>query len=973
MECRIITTTGTKRVDSNSVNPNQIGQKGLGLLTIPSLWSIPFVCIDTEIFYNYVHAKDDRAKQTLITAVALHLRENFEYLDVSFGDTIIIRSSGIEEGMFERGRYDSLCSAQDQIEHTLTELFDGLLANAETIPCIAFVVQKFIPASTLGHLSNERRFSKVKRDWVYEYDSSSEKISGRISIRHWRDQTPSNHDLMLSCGSISEIEKTLRRVADYYTRAKQAVHLEFLWDGSQIILVQADVENLDASGTVNPTAYDTTITDTEALAELHVIRRATEDDAKFRKIANQYVYKNAGLAVVPLFILTGKENIEQIRTKQLSPELEKDLKELTRHTIVIRSDIVTEHRKSSQLLPRSNDLHTYEEAVQWLFDQTKLLDLDEEIAFIFHIFVPAIGAAFVDASPSGRIVEIEALWGLPEGLYYNAHDKITVDTRMLEVEALSPACVEIKKKRCAYKEVYVAPDDTGKWGAKRTAQPYDWQCCMNEDSIKQVAIESRKIATLANTRVSVMWFIGIDKSYYGTSNLAWFHEPYSTETYTASHYKKKYFYEVDTVIRNKEDYIRFLDTPNVREVKLCPTDDSLLRDKTFLEEVGKAAKDKNVSILLEGTMLAHPLYQLLHTGAKVFTTHNNDSYGEEENYNKLVRDNIPTKIIQNGEQVSCYVLGQDALLRALMEKAVEEACEIVDAVSPEELIEELGDEFEVLSAIEKALKAVCSISTTQKKNIQLQPAVIDQCTRVSNFRFDLLNKAAIHTQKNTLLGDIMVGVSYEGPHLQIEIHFGRKNIGGHTSLPKTEPSSPASVILRNSILQEAFALSSSHTKTSTAKHIQALFSLIEETGSSTSGWDKEGFIQQLSKKRQKKGGFEKGYMLISSSLRNSDMAPKMQQELQLPQSDYISKNLLSYPHTKNVDYLDKGNGELLLRLSLPLCFDCYETVFDSNSTKKYVGAHKQLIIQAKRNASNLSITISEKNEPPSCVQMQLDL
>ena len=973
MELRIITTTGTRYVDSSSIDPNQIGQKGLGLLTIPSLWSIPFVCIGAEVFLNYAHIQDTEAKRELIVAVSSYLRESFTYLDVSSDDSIIIRSSGIKEGMFERGHYDSLFSTQEDIENTLAKLFDGILTENEEIPEIAFVVQKYFPSPVLGHLSNERRFSRVKRDWVFEYSTSSEKIAGRISIRHWRNQTPANPDQALNCNSISEIDQTLRRVADYYTREKQAVHLEFLWDKSQIILVQADTEALDSSGAENPMDYDISVTDTESLSELQIIRRATEDDVKFKKIDNQYIYRSAGLAVVPLFILSGKENIDQIRTRQLSPALEKDLRELTRHTIVIRSDIVTEHKKRGQLLPRSNDLHSYEEAVQWLFGQTELLDLDDEIAFIFHIFVPAIGAAFVDASPFGRIVEIEALWGLPEGLYYNAHDKITVDTKMLDAEALSPDQVEIKKKQCAYKEFYIAPNDTGKWVAKRTAQPYDWQCCINDESIRQVAVESRKIATLANKRVSVMWFIGIDKSYYGTSNLAWFHEPYETGTYTASHYKKKYFYEVDTVIKNKEDYANFLSMPNVREIKLCPTDDALLRDKLFLENVGKAAKEKNASILLEGTMLAHPLYQLLHTGAKVFTTQNSDNYGEEENYNKLVRDNIPDKIMQNGEQVSCFKLERDALLRALIEKTVEEACEIVAADSPEALLEELGDEYEVLSAIKRELENITVFSNAQLKTIQVHKSALNQSIRVADFQFDLLSKASIHSQESLSYGSAIVGVSYEGTQLQIEVHFVRNKKGDNLpQLKKYLPLSPNST-LRSSILKEALTLSSARNKTYALQSIEKLYTLIEKIGSSDPCWDKAKFCHQISEKRKKRGGFEKGYMLVSSSLKNPDSEQDLQQELFLPSSDYKTLSLLGYPNAKNVDFLNKGDGELLIRISLPLCFDHYEAVFDSNSTKKYIGPHNQLIIVLDRKENSLNISIFEKNEPTTYIQTQLEI
>ena len=156
MELRIITSTGTRYVDSSSVDPNQIGQKGLGLLTIPSLWSIPFVCIEADVFSTYAHTQDAKTKAKLIVDVASYLRESFEYLNVSSDDSIIIRSSGIKEGMFERGHYDSLPSTQDKIENTLAELFAKIIAENEELPEIAFIVQKHLSASILGHLSRKQ-------------------------------------------------------------------------------------------------------------------------------------------------------------------------------------------------------------------------------------------------------------------------------------------------------------------------------------------------------------------------------------------------------------------------------------------------------------------------------------------------------------------------------------------------------------------------------------------------------------------------------------------------------------------------------------------------------------------------------------------------------------------------------------------------------------------------------------------------
>ena len=44
-----------------------------------------------------------------------------------------------------------------------------------------------------------------------------------------------------------------------------------------------------------------------------------------------------------------------------------------------------------------------------------------------HNYIPAPASAFAYAKPEESVVKIEALWGLPEGLYYYSHDKYLVE------------------------------------------------------------------------------------------------------------------------------------------------------------------------------------------------------------------------------------------------------------------------------------------------------------------------------------------------------------------------------------------------------------------------------------------------------------------------------------------------------------------------------------------------------------------
>lgn len=71
----------------------------------------------------------------------------------------------------------------------------------------------------------------------------------------------------------------------------------------------------------------------------------------------------------------------------------------------------------------------------------------------------------------------------------------------------------------------------------------------------------------------------------------------------------------------------------------------------------------------------------------------------EQVFNKLVRDNIPDKIKNNGEEAVIRVLTLDEYKIELYKKLEEEKNEVINSKSKDELIEELADLYEVLNSI----------------------------------------------------------------------------------------------------------------------------------------------------------------------------------------------------------------------------------------------------------------------------------
>jgi len=70
-------------------------------------------------------------------------------------------------------------------------------------------------------------------------------------------------------------------------------------------------------------------------------------------------------------------------------------------------------------------------------------------------------------------------------------------------------------------------------------------------------------------------------------------------------------------------------------------------------------------------------------------------------YKKLIRDNIPGIIAKEGKTAEIISLDSETYLRALKEKLVEEAREVVQATTKEEILSELADIQEVMDALKE--------------------------------------------------------------------------------------------------------------------------------------------------------------------------------------------------------------------------------------------------------------------------------
>lgn len=719
-----INLDGIKELSPDEITIGLVGEKAYGLSCIPINWTLPYFVISSDFLKS-----DLNEFEKWLTIIKNHINTMFGNIE-----NIIIRSSSSNEGLLERGQLFSINDSMSNFDFLLKRYFTKFnQENKDTIKSIPLVIQKHILAnSSLGHLSNERRISEQKRDWVGEFEDELkfENKHFKIPLREWREQINFNEYLncKLICSSKDSVKEILKIPATWATHNKLRIHYEWIWDGYFLYIVQADEEKetfgLDPTKIVKYNFLDINFKPTilEILDKSHA--------NKYSKINNLFIYKNLNLTIAPLYILENKIVLKEIIDGKISIELENDLNELIKNPLMIRMDINT-CKQEKQLLPRE-EFRDISMVKKWLIEKAnifkdKILDEKIDIGFLFHNFIPASSSAFAYANPNSRKVLIEALWGLPEGLYYNSHDKYVIDTKAIhENKDLDNYTIESKK---SYKKYFVRSNEDGVWNTEELKAPFDWKLTIPENSkwLKEIALFSKMIALKVNKPLSIMWFIDVPKEISPNQILPWHHEEFDFELVSMSKKsRKKTTFDKSFIINTLSQLLNLEkeieeNTFKIKRIHIQPMEDKLLRDKEIIEKIAYLAKKSNAIILLEGSILSHAFYQLAKTGAQVEIYHPFDEFEDKQEFNKLVRDKIPEYIEEGGEIVNIVKLEKESIVLALKDKLVEETFEVFDSNDEDELLSELADVSEVIDSIlyHLNIKKESLLNKQEKKRIKV--------------------------------------------------------------------------------------------------------------------------------------------------------------------------------------------------------------------------------------------------------------
>ena len=412
-----------------------------GLRQLPKLWAPPFFAIPSELHDRWVRIRKDARSDTL--DLIEPAERNWIQSEVRrFGDqpqamSLIVRSNGRGEGLEQRGLLRSVrCDGTvEAILAATVQAFEDSFDAGAPNP-ISLIVEVHCSPTLKGHFSNERRVSEARRRWLCEMDSTSllgqESLPRLFNCRVEKAQP--SVDRQLLCTDRRELIDNLRSVGKYFYERRERRHLEWVWDGGRLWIVQID----HAPDAVGESPEWTPVVATEPVnaGKLTQFRIFSTADAKhWQKLKCVETFRCLELPTTSLFVLHGGRKISQLARKGTLGGLASDLTELTKGPLVIRTDIAGQ---TVLFANRTDCLSKPQPAIRFMQNTARDLlkaGIDaKQVCFIAHRFIPAYASAFSMATAK-RILSIDALWGLPDGLEYCSHDSFEVKTSTGEIIA----------------------------------------------------------------------------------------------------------------------------------------------------------------------------------------------------------------------------------------------------------------------------------------------------------------------------------------------------------------------------------------------------------------------------------------------------------------------------------------------------------------------------------------------------------
>lgn len=654
------------------------GRKADSLRLIPAAWVPPFFAVDSDTVRN-------STAREVANSIMIQVK-NLEFTK------IIIRSSSVDENLNQRGRFFSqefeIPTAED-IESYVKEISKQSAAAGSKM---GLIVQKLIKADKKGHLSNERRVSSTRNQWEVEIEHPRFE-SFRVNSQ--RDRPPRS-DQVLTVPERRSLHRLFGAIGSWAnTQFDSRAHFEWVIEGAKIWIVQVDLEDDAPDDGVDPWSVDTFAEHQSGtlLPDSPITHWTAFDDQKFRKINSIQAFATHTAGEYPdVFVLPAADAVSLLKNGVLAEHL----RLIVGERLVCRTDVNSEARGRMQglNLPRTDTSDP--EGVVAFIDKTSQewsdagLDLSSGV-FIIHEYLPAITGAWADAAPGQRTVQVDALWGLPDGLQYLDHDSFEYDLK----------ADQIVSEYIRHKAWFVAEERDGSWRRKSVRRDLTRHSSISRDDVSTIAQVTHGLAVAANSRLRVMWFVDVRKGNKARL-FPWFaHTPESSDGQLfdpPSPDQSLMLSWKEFSIHNPTD----LDLLPIGRFKLrLDPDAEHMRNNKLIERIADLARTAGHAVELRGSGLCHAYYLLKSLGVAVVTPHTrkHTRVRGRQTFGKLVRDKIPERIQKNGERVRYVTFGGTERKRALAAKLIEEAQEVANSTNAQDIAAELADVLEIAKSV----------------------------------------------------------------------------------------------------------------------------------------------------------------------------------------------------------------------------------------------------------------------------------
>lgn len=696
MRGALLATPSCRPPHLRTASEDTAGNKIAGLFRLSPDWYPPTLVVPTSVHQQWLSTGHGRECIAAVLTNEL-LADSLPHLATSRSSGLIVRSSAEVETISERGHYDSPRAAfePNAVRAALIALWesaglsDGSRSQASST-LVAAGIQPFITNFAVGHMSNEHRVCRDSTSWLVQG------YGGNSSSRLWNVArfSPAASG-PLRCQDAAELQGALRGVGRSLANFPYRHHIEWVWDGSRLWIVQCDrvpVNAAESPGELWRPSRGRPVTGNDLRLWRAVDAMSTAPE-RWAKLECRRRFASLGLPVAEVFALTDEAIVQSLADGNEPEGILEDLAVVCGGHVIVRTDVAGEH--AELMLPKTEAEIDPLYVLEWMKDTAAAIIgtgvSAGDLAFVAHRFLRSRACAWSYSRPDDPNVLVDSIWGLNDGLSWLPHDSASVNTDTQEIA-----------RTIVGKPTFLDVAGDHHWSYRETPTEWIWRGSATEDQLRTIARGAQLLASQANHPVITMWFVSLLDG-ADAESLPWFQATWDADR-QAQNSPEPLTTRPRHVIVTSEDLSELSNRGDLagHVMQLMPGE-ALIRDKDFVERVAALALSRGLVVEIDGSPLAHPYYILRRHGVPVYCRAAvRVPTVDEVEFNKLVRDQIPELIADNGEQAVVYRANDVERKSLLASKAVEEALELLAASSLEEEVGEVADLYEVLDALGRA-------------------------------------------------------------------------------------------------------------------------------------------------------------------------------------------------------------------------------------------------------------------------------